>query len=386
MSFEAEFAFLELIGNVLNNKKVNSLPEGISAEEIYKIGFHQNMIPLTFCALSGIKGIEKNSFWQEFQKKFFSDCTRSEVQLSEYDKLIPYLCENGVKILPLKGCVIKRLYYSPNLRVMSDIDLLYDGVTVNQLVVLMEKFGYSTENIEKNCHDVFHKKPCMNVELHRKLLPDNSPYKSILYNMFDKAVPDEKISNLYHQKPEDLYIHVIVHAAKHLKASGLGIRPICDIYVLNKIYKDTFDRTYINETLSSVNLNKFEEKLHTLANSFFGENGLIKENITQVDMELLFRGGTYGKKITTWEYMGHGHSSKIGYFFNRLFLPYNSMTDIFPILRKAPVLLPFLWIYRPFDILFHRRYVIKNVLGDIKKIDKSETELAKTIVQNYGLD
>lgn len=382
MKYEKEYAFLGIVGDVLNGKSVRSLPEGVTADDIFAIGTKQDMAPITFCALNSIKNLERGFSWVEHQKKFLSDCSRSEVQLGEYDKLIPYLCEHGVKVLPLKGCVVKKLYPTPSLRVMCDIDMLYEGVTPQELSELMEQAGYSTENLESGCHEVFHKMPCMNIEPHRKLVADNSPYKSVLCDMFEKAVQDEKIPNLYHMKPEDLYIHVIVHAAKHFEGSGLGIRPMGDIYVLNQTYKDSFDWKYINESLASVELTKFEEKLRTLAYAFFGEE---EAKVSDEDMEVFFQGGTYGNYGAVGRnYMKNGGTSQIAFFLYRTFYPYSGMREIYPILKKLPILLPFAWSYRIIDVLLHRRgNVVRVAAADVSK---GNSEKIIKIMKNFGLD
>ena len=378
----AEGVFLNLVRSIINNEKPSSLPDGINADDIFEIGSRQDMAPITFCALNTLTPKPASEKWGEHQKRFFDDCMRSEVQISEYKKLVEYLCENGVKVLLLKGCVLKELYPVPNLRVMSDVDLLYEGVTPQELAELMEKAGYSTENLEAGCHDVFHKKPCMNIEPHRKLVADDSPYRSVLQDMFAKAVPDKKLPNLYHMKPEDLYIHVIVHAAKHFEGSGLGIRPMGDIYVLNQTYKDSFDWKYINESLASVGLTKFEEKLKTLAYAFFGEEEI---KVSDEDMEVFFQGSTYGNYGTVGrDYMKNGGTNRIAFFFHRTFYPYSGMCEMFPILKKCPVLLPFAWIYRIIDVLLHRRSnFVKVATADVSK-DNSE-KIIKTM-KSFGLD
>lgn len=382
MKYEKEYAFLGIVGDVLNGKDVRPLPEGVTADDIFAIGSRQDMAPITFCALNSIKNLEKGSSWLEHQKRFLSDCTRSEVQLGEYDKLIPYLCEHGVKVLPLKGCVIKRLYPTPSLRTMSDIDLLYEGVTPQELAELMEKVGYSTENLESGCHDVFHKKPCMNIEPHRKLVVDDSPYRSVLQDMFAKAVPDEKISNLYHMKPEDLYIHVIVHAAKHFVRSGLGVRPMGDIYVLNQKFGADWDREYIDRQLVSVKLEKFEKRIRDLAYAFFGKEEVA---VSDEDMEVFFQGSTYGNYSDVGrKYMSKGGKSRIAFFLHRTFYPYSGMCEMFPVLKKWPVLLPFAWVYRIIDVLLHRRgNVVRIASADISK--NGSEQVSKTM-QNFGLD
>lgn len=377
----AEGVFLNLVRLMINNKKTSALPDGITADDIFKIGSKQDMAPITFCALNTISPKPDSARWAEYQKRFFDDCMRSEVQMSEYKKLVEYLCRNGVKVLPLKGCVIKDLYPVPNFRVMSDVDLLYEGVTPKELARLMEKAGYTTESLESGCHEVFHKLPCMNIEPHRKLVADDSPYKAVLENMFEKAVADKKISNLYHMKPEDLYIHVIIHAAKHFKCSGLGVRPVLDFYVLNQKYSANWDSEYIKKQLESVGLSKFEKKMRDVAYAFFGD----EEMQVSEDMNEFFKGSTYGDYGNAGrEFMSRGGNSRIEFFLHRTFYPYSGMCEMFPILKKCPVLLPFAWIYRIIDVLLHRR---ENV-AMIARADISEenSEQIRKTLQQFGLD
>lgn len=378
----AEGVFLNLVRSIINDEKPSGLPDGITADDIFTIGSRQDMAPITFCALNSISPKPVSQKWGEHQKRFFDDCMRSEVQMSEYYKLVEFLCENGVKIIPLKGCVIKELYITPNLRAMSDVDLLYEGVTEKELSCLMEACGYSTENLEAGCHDVFYKKPCMNIELHRKLVVDNSPYKPVLDNMFEKAIPDEKIPNLFHMKPEDLYIHVIVHAAKHFMGSGIGVRPVGDIFVLNKKYSESWDRGYIERQLQSVELDRFEEKIRDVANTFFGKE---EKELSKEDMSFFFRGSTYGNYGDAgWSYMSKGGKSRWGHFLYRSFLPYPEMCNIYPVLKKWPILLPFAWIYRIVDVLFHRR---NNVARIVKaKVNAKEAEYVSQLMDEWGLN
>lgn len=383
----AQAVFLNLVRSILNNIKPSALPDGISADQIFEIGATQDMAPITFCALNAISPKPESSKWPEYQKKFLDDCMRSEIQMTEYHSLVEYLCKNGVKILPLKGCVIKDLYPSQNLRVMCDVDLLYEGVNELEIQKLMEANNYDTDTLELGCHDTFFKKPCMNIELHRKLISDKSPYRPVLENFFEKAVPDEKIQNLYHLTPENLYIHVIVHAAKHFKSSGLGIRPVCDIYVLNQKFKEKWNRKYIENQLESVKLLRFEEKIRNISYAFFGEEekSMEESSIEEKELMLFFSGSTYGNQgDVLWEYALKGRKSRLTFYLEKLFKPYSFMREFYPKLRKYPFLLPFFWIYRIIDVLLHRRQRVSTIIN--AKFSNEDSENIKKLIDRFYLD
>ena len=373
-------AFLKYVSAVLNSKEPEPLTDGMTADDILAVGDRQDMFPVAFCALHSVKPNPKSDRWAEHEKRFLDDCMRSEIQMAEYQKLIAYLCGNGVKILPLKGCVLKGIYPSPNLRVMSDVDLLYDGVSAGRLAELMEAFGYSTENLDKGVHDVFHKRPCMNIELHRQLVANDSPYKPIFDDMFEKAVPDKEIPNLYHMKAEDLYIHVIVHAAKHFMGSGLGARPLSDIYVLNRKYSRSWDRTYIDQQFGSVGLTKFEKKIKDVTHAFFGKE---TQEVSEEDLKIFFRGSTYGKYDDSirWNAMAKG---KKKYIQKKIFPPLSELKEWFPVLKKYPWLYPFVMVYRWTDRLLHKFSNVKKVFA-LTRISEAEENGVKRIMNEYGL-
>ena len=380
MNMTAEGEFLQCVSAVFNGKEPGALRDGVTADDVFEIGSRQDMFPVTFCALHSVKPRPESSRWGEHEKRFLDDCMRSEIQMEECQKLIAYLCGNGVKILPLKGCVLKDIYPSPNLRVMSDVDLLYEGVSAKRLMELMEAFGYSTEMLDKGVHDVFYKKPCMNIELHRRLVADNSHYKLILDNAFERAVPDNDTPNLYHMKFEDLYIHVITHAAKHFMVSGLGVRPLGDVYILNRKYGGNWDKDYIDRQLGAAGLTKFEKKIKDVAYAFFGEE---TQKASEEDLELFFRGSTYGKygEAIRWNALAKG---KQGYILKKIFPSLSDMKLYFPVLRQHPWAYPFVMVYRWVDCLIHKSGNVKKVFA-LTRVSEAEENGVKKIMNEYGL-
>lgn len=377
----AEGTFINLVRSVLNNEKPAPLPEGVTAEELYELGCRQHMATMILCGLNMIEPRPASENWGRYITLLSAGCMNSEIQMQEYRRLVEYLCANGVRIIPLKGCVINELYPSAGLRTMCDVDLLYSGVDTKKLAALMEAFGYTTDSLYSTCHDRFHKENELSVELHRKLIADYSPYRPVLENMFEKAVADEEIPNLYHMKPEDLYVHVIAHAAKHFEKSGMGLRPLADIYLLNQRYKDSWDKEYIDRQLGRVHLRKFEAKLNGLACAFFGDE---ESEVSEEDIQFIFRAGLYGvHHDDSWTFMRKGGKSQLAFFLYKIFYPYPVMCEIYPFLKKWPVLLPAMWLYRIADVLINRR----ENLGKIAKM-KVNDEAADYIARvhsSFGL-
>ena len=55
------------------------------------------------------------------------------------------------------------------MRQMSDVDILFDASHANDVKEALESLGYTTESFGKGNHDVYHKEPVSNFEMHRDL-------------------------------------------------------------------------------------------------------------------------------------------------------------------------------------------------------------------------
>ena len=381
-SSTAEGVFLNLISSVLNGKAPSPLPEKITADEIWAIGKKQSLTAMTYTALSSISPKPATEHWDEWRKLFYRCCVKSEILQAEYQSVVKTLGQNNIKIIPLKGIVLQNLYPSPFMRSMSDIDLLYEGTTPDQLAGLMESIGYTTMGLNSGCHDSFVKKPFTHIEMHRKLFTDEFTYQSILSNLFESAVPEDDTPGLLHMKPEDLYIHAIAHAAKHLIHGGLSVRTLCDIELLNREYGETWNTSYITEQLQSVDLNTFEEKLRETAHIFLDE--------TDSELPDLETGLVFGKMQktsntqTAWRYMTSKKQSKVGYIFSVVFPPYKDMKERYPWLKKAPILLPIAWARHWCTVIRHRSWKIRTLFS-VFKVSKNELSNTEQIMHEFGL-
>lgn len=63
----AEGVFLAHVSSILNDKKPSALPSGITADDIFSIGYRQDMAPITFCALNSIPQKPSCEKWGEYQ-------------------------------------------------------------------------------------------------------------------------------------------------------------------------------------------------------------------------------------------------------------------------------------------------------------------------------
>lgn len=128
----------------------------------------------------------------------------------EREQILTEMAKQGLAALPLKGILVANYYPNPGMRWMCDNDILYgyvepdesggfklkgndlaeqefwQGQAQKKLREIMENLGYTTENL-KGAHDVYHKKPFFNFEMHRRLVPEDSSFAEYYINPWKKS-------------------------------------------------------------------------------------------------------------------------------------------------------------------------------------------------------
>ena len=107
-----------------------------------------------------------------------------------------------INYVPLKGTVLKKYYPKFGMREMSDIYILIDADRAEDVKQIMEDQGFTTIHFGDDTHDVYHKKPVLNVEIHKSLF--DSTHESIFEEYFRRY----QVSSF---SPEDFYIYLVTH-------------------------------------------------------------------------------------------------------------------------------------------------------------------------------
>ena len=140
-------------------------------------------------------------------KMLFQHYCRSLQHSEGQMKAVEQLCEafdaEGIAYMPLKGCLMKRLYPSPELRPMGDADILIRPEQYERIRLVVEKLGYD-EQVESDHELIWHRKD-LNLELHKRLIPS---YNRDYYRYFGDGWNLAKVERgtRYMMTCEDEYI------------------------------------------------------------------------------------------------------------------------------------------------------------------------------------
>lgn len=163
--------------------------------------------------------------------------------------------------------------------------------------------------------------------------------------------------------PDELfYFYHIAHMAKHFEYGGCGVRPFIDLWILN--HRLTFDREKRTALLREGGLLKFSEACETLSEVWFGDKE--PTELTGLLEKYMLSGGMYGNIENMVAVQKNQDGGWLHYIFRRLFMPYERLKNVYPILQKHKWLTPVMQLRRWYDMIATGR--MKRTVGEIKSL------------------
>lgn len=246
---KAERYLIDLLKYMLNGRVPKQLVLEVPMSNLYHLARKHSVERIAFEAVkqmgsetkgqTGSQEIKERQNWdQEVFKKWQKRClvleTQSAIQQEEYHEIVQNLKDKDIKVLPLKGCMMKEMYPDPAYRQMGDIDLLIPANMADMAKTVMEEMGYETEHFDESNHDTYIKRPWLYVELHRELFYKEHQFYPYYKNVWESLKPVDEELKLYTFSWEDFYLYMLAHFSKHYYSKGSGIRSIMDIYVFQE--------------------------------------------------------------------------------------------------------------------------------------------------------
>lgn len=300
---------------------------------------------------------------------------KSELQIKALEDLYGAFDREGVDYLPLKGCIMKWMYPAPELRAMNDADILIRVEQYEKIEPLMEALNYRFV-AESDC-ELKWSTPGLYVELHKRLIPS---FIKDLYAYFGDGwqLAHPENGTRYALCPEDEFLFIFAHFARHYREGGVGIRHMADIWQYRRS-RPSLDEEKIQAVLKKLSLETFYDNImQTLANWFEdGEETKITDMITQYIANSGSFGSEEAKNVADSMRRAKG-KGKRGLVTKTLFPSLEDMRYAYPVLQKAPALLPAMWVYRGIKVtLFHRDRLKKQEdrFKEADKIDDFERSL-----------
>ena len=307
-----------------------------------------------------------------FESKKAEAILRCSTQMYVLNEIEKAFIDSNVDYAILKGSIIRNFYPEPWMRTSADIDILvHEHDIKNASRILENNLGFTHHGLDGAIHISFIK-GLANVELHTKLIPNDSVWDTddILGNVWSHISSHQLDFKLYY------YFHLI-HIAKHLSNSGCGIRPFLDLWIIRNKWYTPEQVVEASDFCRNAGLGVFERNCVSISEKWFG----ISDNSPDIDSDFerfILENGIYGSTKSN-VVLNIGKRNKIKYLFYRTFMPYNLMCIRYPIVKKVPFLLPFMWIVRWVQVITQNDS--KRVRNEALAIANTSNESANAVNQ-----
>ena len=347
-----EKGIMELIKCALNGGTPR-LEEGFDLEVAYRFAQERQITPILYYGASSIPGFMDNIAG----KKFFKSTMNMSFYCAEQSELIKSVNEafkkHKIQHLMVKGTILREMYPFPEMRLMSDADILIKEEEYGKIKPIMEELGFE-EQYESD-HELVWKKNGFTIELHKRLVPSyNKDYYKYFGDGWKLATRIDEETKECFMSNEDNFIYNFVHYAIHYRNGGIGVKHVTDFYVIME-KNPGLDFEYIERELENLQLLEFWKNTKKLLDVWF--KSAESDEITDLMTTKIFDSGAYGTQedrlsAEALRAGNNGKNAKKKRLISLIFPSYANMKLKYKILKKVPILLPFMWVVRWFEAVF----------------------------------
>ncbi|MBR1731311.1 MAG: nucleotidyltransferase family protein [Ruminococcus sp.] len=325
-------AYIDLLASVLNEKEPPKLPEGFDWDYFCRYAQRNSVANILAYSIDKVNIKPSDTVAAVLENERRYQIIKETSQIVDIEKVVAECEKAEIKNALLKGYFMKQLYPRSDFRTMTDIDFLTEKKSFKKIEKIFTDLGFEQRDLIKSS-EIHFKKGLLYCEVQSDL---NENLDSYYNDIWDRVELRDGYSYSYRMKPEDFYIYMVYHAAKHFSKGGIGIRMVMDAYVCLKAF-DNLDFIYIDEELKKVKLTEFESRFRALSLNWFSSEK------TEIDDfgEFVLYCSTFGAR-EVYFYQDSERTEKF-YWLKQVFIPLDKMKGGYAYLNKMPFLLPFSW-------------------------------------------
>lgn len=366
-------------------------------EEAYNASQEHFLSEVIFHKIANAK-VLPNEIYEKWKRQSIICRVASVRHLSQIEDIVQLFTKSGIECILLKGLVMKDFYPLPELRAMSDADILVKESDLDKATEILIDNGFYQNGITTH-HRVMEKKGYKHIELHWTITNSRIIESG---EMIDKSIWDEKREILlgkektYSLSLEDQVIHLALHMGAHFSSIGFGLKQLFDLAILIDRKNNDIDWNIVEEKIKATGKNNFIRVIFLLCNYLFEvkvpiklkELSLDENEKMKVMVEIICNGGVYGKCDKANVYINKFAYKTIKYRtevnkdtkLNRIiyeFFPSRENLSIrYKYAKDNSVLLPIAWIHRCIrgGIRYSNelKQYSKGIYSDIKTVSKKD--------------
>ena len=371
--------FLEMVSASIKGLPVPSCPENISGELIYKLSVRNAVQGILYLAVKSGAITLSAEAEAKLQKSYMAILAREASQQEEIEYIREAFTKENIDFMFLKGTHLKSLYPTAQMRFMVDMDVLVKEESMNKGGQLILARGF-TQEMNNGKDIVLVKKPFLTIELHKMLFVEDYFMHDYFTSVWDRV---ELVNGCeYKMSVNDLYVYTLAHLAEHYLEAGSCFRPLMDLFLMEQKYGETLDFDYINQQFEKIGIDKFAKKIRQLYKCAF-DGAEYDDDLITMENFIVF--GAPVNNASEVSKVARTNKSKSKRFMESAFPNLKHMKLKYPILEKAPFLLPIFWVVRFFEFVFLKKGSLEQKQSAISNVNQESADIMKEIFEKSGL-
>ena len=378
---------LSLLSASLNGTR----PTGVELTDvsgIYRFAEAQQMVAALYGGLLEVPGFEEQPDSQRFLERYCGYLGHDACQTEAITAIFSAFEAEGISYMPLKGTLLKELYPSPEMRTMGDADILIRPDEYKRAEAVMKRLGCVFDG-ESDHEYNWHTANGSQIELHKCLIPSyNKDYYAYYGDGWSFAHLCEGSTCRYEMSPEDTFVFLFTHFAKHYRDQGVGMKYVVDFYVFKQKHP-AMNWRYVEAELDKLMLSEFYLNIMYMISVWF--EGAPATELSDYLTEKIFAFGVFGKSELNAVSEGlklskSGGSAKSKKKWQMFFPPYATMCLLYPVLKHWAILLPLFWVIRLVDRALHHRDRYRRNMANLDRMSEENILQYQRELNYVGLD
>lgn len=371
--------FLEMIAAILCGQSIPLCPENVDLAQLCRLASNNAVHGFLYLAIKNGSINAPEAVEESLKKVYMTNLVRDMSQAEEREFIRKKFTEENIDFMFLKGSHLKELYPNPEIRYMVDMDILVHENDLKKGQKIMLAHGFS--QYKDNGKDIiFTKKPCLTVELHQMLFPEDYFMHNYFSGVWKKA--EKCAEREYKMSHNDLYVYTLAHLAEHYLDAGSCFRPMMDLFLMENKLGEHLDFAYINKQFKEIGIDGFAEKIRKLYDCMFADGEY------DDDLEMMENYIILGAPVQNAEEAAQAAASqktKTQRMLETAFPNYNHMKTRYHVLKKLPFLLPLFWIIRIIHYIFTKDDKVTRKREQLKNSDQKSADIMREIFDRSGL-
>lgn len=385
--------FVDILSAGIRGKKIEKLYPDVDWNEVINLAKRHKVEGIEYIALSRTKvgdTVDTENMESLKRQALITGMSQSR-NIKSLSKVFKKINEENIPVIVLKGLVVRDFYPQPDQRSMSDADILVHKEDVEKIKQVLINMGYTFLEDHKASHHIalVHNQYPM-VEVHWNLFKRDGfseeleDYERVIWRSAIKVkVGDAEVLSLGY---EDLALHLCMHMAAHLAATGFGVRQLCDLVLLAEKKSEEIDwnsfimkaRMYGFEKFSTIMFILCRELFNLKIPNEISTKGIDNRRNVKALIDDIFENGVHGKSDMTsrfgnqvaFNFEDKDENATVGAmkrYLRFIFPKIDDMSDKYNYAKKIKVLAPVAWIHHLFAGIFTEGYSFKDKFNFLTK-------------------